>query len=167
MALSADLDIGPLPEKRRLVVDLGELIAVGRLVHDGMTVRAGEAATRMRARLPIGVHPLLMALQAGAVLHLPGFGVFAKTDQTADALAAAAGDVIAAGPVARLARLFFAQGPGIEEKDFAHLRLRKLLELRRMTGFADVAADINRLRRRRIGGENNSREGDEENRGRR
>src|SRR5690242_5613372 len=40
MALPADLDVRALPEKWGFVVDLRELIAIRRLMHDRMAVRA-------------------------------------------------------------------------------------------------------------------------------
>ena len=68
MALAADLRLRALAKKRRAVVDLGELISVGGLFHDGVAVNATHAPPRVRARFPIGLHAALMTSEAGLVL---------------------------------------------------------------------------------------------------
>ncbi len=70
VALAANLRLRSLVEERSFVTDLGELKAVCGFLHDGVAIDAGDAATGMRARLPIGLHAPLMALEAGLILRL-------------------------------------------------------------------------------------------------
>ena len=61
MALAADFRLRLGIGERSVVVDLGQLITVGGLLHQGVTVNATHAATRMRAGFPIGLHAALVA----------------------------------------------------------------------------------------------------------
>jgi len=72
MALAADLYLRSLVKKGRLVVDLGELEAVGGFLHDRVAVGANNSTSGMRACFPVGLHSLLMALEASVVLDLGG-----------------------------------------------------------------------------------------------
>jgi len=70
VALAADLNLSSLVEKDSFVVDLGQLEAVGGLLHDRVAVGANNSTTGMGACLPVGLNSLLMALEAGVVLDL-------------------------------------------------------------------------------------------------
>ena len=72
MAFAADLYLRSLVKKGRLVVDLGELEAVGGFLHDRVAVGANNSTSGMRACFPVGLHSLLMALEASVVLDLGG-----------------------------------------------------------------------------------------------
>ena len=69
VALAANLGLSALVKKGRLVIDLGKLEAVGGLLHDRMTADATDSTAGMRTRLPIGLHALLVALEAAFVLR--------------------------------------------------------------------------------------------------
>jgi hypothetical protein len=68
VALTANFNLRSLVEKGSLVIDLGQLEAVGLFLHYGVTVDASESTTGMRACLPVSLNSLLMALKAGFVL---------------------------------------------------------------------------------------------------
>jgi len=70
VTLTADLYLRPLIEKWISVTDLGQLEAVGKLLHDGVAISANDSPSGMRACLPVSLNSLLMALEAGVVLHL-------------------------------------------------------------------------------------------------
>jgi len=74
VALAADFYLCPLVKERCLVANLGELEAVGGLLHDRVAVGANNSTTGMRACKPIGLNSSLMALEAGVVLHAGGHG---------------------------------------------------------------------------------------------
>ena len=69
VTLAANLGLSALVKKGRLVIDFGKLKAVGGLLHDRMTVDATDSTAGMRTRLPIGLHALLVALEAAFVLR--------------------------------------------------------------------------------------------------
>jgi hypothetical protein len=70
VALAADFCLRALVKERGLVADLGKLIPVGSLLHDGVAVNATHASPRMRARLPMGLHTALMTSETRLVLTL-------------------------------------------------------------------------------------------------
>ena len=105
VALAANLGLGPLVKKGRLVIDLGKLEAVGGLLHDRMTVDAADSAPGMRACFPVGLHSALMAGQAGLVLSRSRlFSALAECNWDADTLPAPLRHVLTCRAVAGLAR---------------------------------------------------------------
>jgi len=115
MTLAAYFDIGALVEKRSLVVELCELMPVAGFLHHGMAVDARQAAPRVGACFPIGLNPLLVALETRLVLNFGGLsGIFAKIDKPTNASSPSRGDVIASRTVARFARLLLAQSARVE-----------------------------------------------------
>ncbi len=146
VALTANFNLRPLVEKGSLVIDLGKLKAVTGFLHNRVTVDASESTTSMRACLPVSLDSFLMALEAGFVLRLDRrWGIFAECDEPADPLSSPFSHVLAARTVAALTCLLLKIVAGIEEEDLAHPRLREFLELRRVTGFADLSAYVGGL----------------------
>ena len=81
MTLAANFGLGPFVEERGSVSDLGQLVTVGELLHDGVAVDAGDSPARVRTRFPIGLNSSLMAGETGLVLNLGGLaGIFTKRD---------------------------------------------------------------------------------------
>jgi len=72
VTLAAHLYLGPLVEEGIFVTDLGKLEAVRGPLHDCVAVGANNSTSSMGACLPISLHSLLMALQAGFVLDAGG-----------------------------------------------------------------------------------------------
>ena len=70
VALVADFRLGLPVEENGLVADLCKLTLVARLFHYSMAVDASDSAARVRASLPVGLHPSLMALETVIVLRL-------------------------------------------------------------------------------------------------
>jgi len=70
VALGTHLYLRSLVKEGRLVADLGKLEAVGSLLHDRVAVGANNSPASMGACLPVSLNSLLMALEAGVVLHL-------------------------------------------------------------------------------------------------
>jgi hypothetical protein len=146
VALAAHLNRGPFVEKRSFVIQLRQLVPVGRFLHHGVTIDAGEAPTGMGAGFPVGLYSLLVALETRLVLNFGGLsGIFAEIDKPADASSPSRGHVIASRTVARFARLLLAQSAGVEEKNLAHHRLGEFFKLRGVAGLADFAADKDRF----------------------
>jgi hypothetical protein len=84
-----------------------------------------------------------MALETGLVLDFCNLsGILAERNQTADAPAPSRRHVIAARTVAGLAGLLFKLIAGVEQKNLAHHRLGKFLELRGVASLANFAADV-------------------------
>ncbi len=143
VALAADFRLGALGKKRRVLSDFGQLITIRGLFHDGVASDATHPSVRVRTRVPIGLHPTLVARQAGLVLKSDRFpAVFPKCDQRADSFTAARGDVVAARPVAVLASLFLAFVARVVEKNFPHQRLGKFLELCGVASLTNLRADV-------------------------
>src|SRR4029434_5463323 len=95
VALTTNLGLRPLVKERRLLTNLGELILVGRPLHQRMTGDTSQPAVRVGTSFPIKLHSALMATEASFVLdfrRLPR--VFAKRDHPADTLPTAGGNVI-------------------------------------------------------------------------
>ena len=130
VALAANLGLGPLVKKGRLVIDFGKLEAVGGLLHDRMTADATDSTSGMRACLPIGLHSSLVAGQAGLVLSRSRlFSALAECNWDADTLPAPLRHVLTCRTVARFAVLLFKIIAGIGRKDLPHHRLGKLFGL--------------------------------------
>ena len=70
MALTADFRLRTFVKKRRMVVDLRELVTVRGFFHQRVTANAGHAPARVRTRLPICLNSPLMAGETGCVLYL-------------------------------------------------------------------------------------------------
>ena len=143
MALTAYLGLRALVKKRRLVGDLGELVTIGGFFHQSMAVDAGNAPARMLACLPVGLHAPLMTPEACRVLHLGGLArVFTESDHAAGTLAAAGGNMVAAGTVTVLTGLLLHGVARIVEKNLAHFRRRKFFEGGSMASLAHFGADV-------------------------
>ena len=72
VALAANFYFRPQVEERRLLTDLCELL-LGRSLHNGMAVDAGQPTACVGARRPIGLDAPLVASEAGFILHLGRF----------------------------------------------------------------------------------------------
>jgi len=143
VTLTADLYLRPLVEKWISVTDLGQLEAVGGLLHDRVAVNTSQATSSMRACLPVGLNAFLMALETGFVLNLGGLtGIFAESPLQTHTLSSSFSHVIARRAVATLASLFLKIIAGIEEEYLPHLGFRELLELGGMAGLADLGPHI-------------------------
>ncbi len=143
MARAAKLILRALVGEDSLVADLGELEAVGGLLHERVTIHASDPAAGMGAGFPIGLHAALVALEAALVLR-PGrlSGVLAEADQPSHALSSSRVHVIAAGAVAGLAGLLLLIVASVEEKDLPHHGLGEFLKLRGVASLADLIACI-------------------------
>jgi len=143
MALPANLCLGALIEKNGLISDLRQLVLVARLLHDRVAVDARNSATSMRARLPVGLHPSLMALQAALILRFNRLsGILPVGDHPADTLSSPCCHVVAPRAMTGLARLLFKISARIEYKDLPHHGLGEFLKLRGVTGLADLVARV-------------------------
>ena len=150
VTLTADLYLRPLVEKWISVTDLGQLEAVGGLLHDRVAVGANNSPASMGARLPVGLNSLLMALEAGVVLDMGGHRrIRTECDEPAHTLSPSFSHVLARRTMAGLAGLFLKIVAGIEEENFPHLGFREFLKLGGVAGLADLSAHIGRLRGRR------------------
>jgi len=142
VALTTDFDFCAIDAKGTYVGKLCQLLTAG-FFHQGVAVDASDTPASVRARLPVGLNPSLMAAQASFVLDLDGLTrVFAKSDESAHTFTAAGGDVIAAGTVTVFAGPRLSLVARIEEENLAHLRLGKFFEGGSMTGLANFIADI-------------------------
>src|SRR4029450_9960109 len=118
VALTTNLGLGPLVKERRLLTNLGELILVGRPLHQRMAGDTSQPAVCVGTRFPIKLHAALMATKTSFVLDfrwLPR--VFAKRDHPADALATARSHVVAARAVTILAGSFFPLIARVEQEN--------------------------------------------------
>jgi len=146
MALPANLCLGALIEKNGLISDLRELVLVARLLHKGVTASASQATTSMRASLPVGLHPSLMALEAAFVLRFGCLaGVLPEGNQPAYALSPTSRHVVAPRAMTGLAGLLLLIVASVEEKDLPHHGLGEFLKLRGVTGLADLVSCIGGL----------------------
>ena len=143
VALAANLGLSALVKKGRLVIDLGKLEAVGGLLHDRMTADATDSTSGMRTRLPICLHPALMALEAAFVLDASRLSrTFAEADQSPDALPPSFSHVLAPRPMAGLAGLLLQITAGIGQENLPHHGLGKFFDLSCVAGFADGIARV-------------------------
>ena len=142
MALAADFNLRPINEERSNLSELRHLFAAG-LLHQGMAVHAGKAARSVSARLPVGLKAPFMATEAGLVLYFGGFaGIFPERDHTADAFAAAGGDMLTSRTMAILARPTLRFVTRVVQEYLAHQSCREFFELRRMASLTNFIADI-------------------------
>ena len=107
MTLTTNFRFGTLGEKRRMLSDSGQLMAIRCFLHDGMASHATHTSARVSTGLPVSLNPALVAGQACLVLQIDRFAaVLPKRDQPANAFSSAGGNVVAAGPVAVFTSLF-------------------------------------------------------------
>ena len=145
MALATDFGLSALVEKGSLIADLGELVPVGGFLHQGVAIDASDATARMRACLPIGLNTALMTAKTRFILDFRRLArVLAERDHATDALAPSGSNMVTARAVTALASPLLCFVARVVEKNFSHLRLGKLLELRNVTGFTDFVADVSR-----------------------
>jgi len=143
VALQANFRFRLFGEENRFVGQFRELIFVARLLHESVAIDAGDAAARVRARIPIGLNAALVAGKTDLVLNLGRLSrILSETNQAAHAPAAAGGDMVTSRPVTGLAGLLLLFVPRVEKKNLPHHRLGKFLELRCVTGLANFVADI-------------------------
>ena len=144
VTLTTNFRLGPLGEKRRVLSDLGQLIAIRNFLHDRVASNATYTAARMCARIPVSLNSALMAGQArsDSADHTDSPAVFPKRDQPANAFTTARGDVVAAGPVAIFASLFLSFVARIKEKNFPHQGLGKFFKLRGVASLANFVANV-------------------------
>jgi len=142
MTLTAHFYFCPLGVEKSLVGSFRQLLAT-RFFHYRVAVDAGDASARVRARFPVSLHTALMATQARVILDFRRLTrVFAKGDQSADALPAAGGDVIASWTVTALAGLLLHGVARIVEKNFPHQGGGKFFKGRSVAGFANFVAHV-------------------------
>lgn len=145
VTLPANFRLGSFVKERRLVSDLGQLIAVGGFLHQCVAIDAGDAPACVRARFPVGLKSPLMTTQAGFVLGFRGLpGVFPESDHPANALASSFRHMIASRPVTTFTSLFFRFVARIVQKNFPHHGLGKFFYGGGVASFADLGADISR-----------------------
>ena len=126
VTLATNLRLGAFGGEDRLVINHSQLITIGSLYHDGMTVHAGYASAGVWTRFPIGLNAALMTAQARFVLNLGGLTrIFAKCEHATDALAATRSDVITTWSVAAFTNSFFRFVARIVQENFAHQRAGK------------------------------------------
>lgn len=143
VTLPTNFRLRALGEKRCVLSDFGQLIAIRCFLHDRVAIDATNSPARMRARIPVSLNSALVACKACLVLKSDRFAsVLAKRNHSANAFSATGCDVVAAGPVAVLASLFLSFVARIKEKNFPHQRLGKFFKLRGVAGLADFAADV-------------------------
>lgn len=159
MALQANFGFRLFGKENRFVGQFRELIFIACPLHYRVAIDARDAAARVRARLPIGLNPALVACKTNLILHLGRLSrIFAETDQPANAFTATGGHMVTSRPMTGLAGLLLLFVARIEEKNLPHHRLGKFLKLRCVTGLTDLVADIGCracgccLRRRRLCG---------------
>ena len=142
MTLTAHFYFRSFGGEKSLVGSLRQLLATG-LLHDRVTVDAGDSPAGMRARLPVSLYAPLMTAQTSFILNFSRLPrIFAETDQAADTFATAGGDVVAAGAVTAFASPLLGFVARVEKKDFPHLGLGKFFKLIGVAGLADFVADI-------------------------
>jgi hypothetical protein len=143
MTLTADFRLGLPVCERSSFADLGELITIGRLLHQRMTVNACHTATGVWTRLPIGLNAALMAAETGFILTLRWLaGILTERDETPNPSAAAGGNVVASRAVAILARSFFRFVARVKKKNFPHLSLGKFFKLCGVASLANFVTDV-------------------------
>ena len=143
VALAADFCLRALVKERGPVADLGKLIPVGSLFHDGVAVNATHASPRMRARLPMGLHTALMTSEAGLVLDSYRLScIFPKSDKATNAFTTTRTHVVATGTVAIFAGSLFSFVAWVMEKNFPHHRGGEFFKGWSVTRLADFVADV-------------------------